>query len=121
VGAIIETHHDKNGINFPESIAPYRVMLINLIIDDSASVNAADKLYEMLNVAGVEVLYDDRDKRAGEKFATSDLLGIPWKLVVGPRDVAAGVVEMTRRGSSEKNYISLDDMAGVIAQLSSVL
>jgi prolyl-tRNA synthetase len=98
MGAIIEASHDKDGIIWPEAVAPYKVALINLRVDDAACAAAADGLYAELTAAGVEVLYDDRDERGGAKFATADLIGLPWQLVVGPKGVAAGVVELKRRG-----------------------
>ncbi len=101
VGAIIEASHDKDGIIWPEAVAPYKVALINIRADDAACVAAADKLYAELTHAGVEVLYDDRDERGGAKFATADLIGLPWQLVIGPKGVAAGTVELKRRGGDK--------------------
>ena len=102
VGAIIEASHDKDGIIWPEAVAPYRVVLINLRADDAACNAAADALYATLEAAGVEVLYDDRDERGGAKFATADLIGVPWQVVIGPKGVAAGTVEIKRRGAGAK-------------------
>ncbi|KPF73627.1 proline--tRNA ligase [alpha proteobacterium AAP81b] len=98
VAAIIEASHDDAGIIWPEAVAPFKVALLNLRADDAACSAACDKLYAELEHAGVEVLYDDRDERGGAKFATADLIGIPWQLVVGPKGVAAGTVELKRRG-----------------------
>ena len=106
MGAIIEANHDDNGIIWPEAVAPYKVALINLRADDAACAAAADDLYAKLTAAGVEVLYDDRDERGGAKFATADLLGLPWQLVLGPKGVAAGVVEMKNRRTGEKVELS---------------
>ena len=111
VGAIIEACHDKDGIVWPEAVAPYKVALLNLRADDAACAAAADGLYARLTAAGVEVLYDDRDERGGAKFATADLIGLPWQLVVGPKGVAAGTVELKRRGG-ERVELSLDDAIG---------
>jgi prolyl-tRNA synthetase len=108
VGAIIEARHDKDGIIWPEAVAPYKVALINLRADDAACAAAADGLYAALNAAGVEVLYDDRDERGGAKFATADLIGLPWQLIVGPKGVAAGVVELKRRGG-DRQEIAIGD------------
>ena len=108
VGAIIEACHDKDGIIWPDAVAPFKVALINLRVDDTACAAAAEKLYAELTAAGVEVLYDDRDERGGAKFATADLIGLPWQLVVGPKGVAAGVVEMKRRGG-ERVEIAMAD------------
>lgn len=106
MGAIIEANHDDKGIIWPESVAPYAVSLINLRVDDEACTNVADALYEKLNNAGVEVLYDDRDERGGAKFATADLIGVPWQLVIGPKGLASGVVELKNRRSGEKVELS---------------
>ncbi|GAB3125174.1 proline--tRNA ligase [Novispirillum itersonii] len=109
VGAIIEASHDDAGIIWPESVAPFKVGLINIKPGDAATDAVADDLYAKLEAAGVEVLYDDRaDERAGAKFATADLIGLPWQLVVGPKGVAAGVVELKNRRSGEKVEMSVE-------------
>ena len=107
VGAIIEASHDEDGIIWPEAVAPYRVVLINLRADDAACTVAADALYATLEAAGVEVLYDDRDERGGAKFATADLIGVPWQIVIGPKGVAAGTVEIKRRGAGAKEEMTV--------------
>jgi len=106
MGAVIEANHDDAGIIWPEAIAPYKVALINLRADDTACAVKADELYQTLTQAGVEVLYDDRDERGGAKFATADLLGMPWQLVIGPKGLASGVVEMKNRRTGEKVELS---------------
>jgi prolyl-tRNA synthetase len=108
VGAIIEASHDENGIIWPDSVAPFAVGLINLKVTDPAATKFCDDIYARLRRAGVEVLYDDRDERAGAKFATMDLIGMPWQLVVGPRGLASGTVELKRRVTGEKQELSLD-------------
>ena len=108
VGAIIEASHDDAGIIWPESVAPFRVGLINLKVDDSATSETCERLYSGLTAAGVEVLYDDTDDRAGVKFATSELIGTPWQLVVGPRGVASGHVEIKSRKGDVNEEISID-------------
>jgi prolyl-tRNA synthetase len=108
MGAIIEASHDKDGIIWPDAVAPYKVALINLRADDTACAAAADALYAQLTKAGVEVLYDDRDERGGAKFATADLIGLPWQLVIGPKGVAAGTVEIKRRGAGSREEMSVD-------------
>lgn len=108
VGGIIEASHDENGIIWPESVAPYKVGLINLRAGDSDCVNACDGAYASLNAAGVEVLYDDRDLGAGAKFAGMDLIGLPWQLVIGPRGLKNGVVELKNRKSGEREELTLD-------------
>ncbi len=116
VGAIIEASHDDAGIIWPEAVAPFRVVLINLRADDAACVAAADALYAQLDAAGVEVLYDDRDERGGAKFATADLIGVPWQLVVGPKGVAAGTVEVKRRAQGAREELSVE---AAVAKLTS--
>ncbi len=115
VGAIIEASHDKDGIVWPEAVAPFKVALINLRADDAACTAAADDLYAKLGAAGVEVLYDDRDERGGAKFATADLIGIPWQVVVGPKGVAAGTVEVKRRGAGLRKEMGVDAAVGRLA------
>ena len=105
-GAIIEASHDEDGIIWPESVAPFKVGVINLNVGNEACRAAADSLYGRLSEAGVEVLYDDRDERSGAKFAEMDLIGLPWQLVVGPRGVKAGVVELKERRSGERQELS---------------
>ncbi len=109
VGAVIEASHDDKGIIWPESIAPFKVGLINLKVADAACTKLCDDLYAKLSRAGVEVLYDDRDIRAGEKFAEMDLIGLPWQAVIGPRGAAAGKVEFANRKTGEKTEISVDE------------
>ena len=108
MSAIIEASHDKDGIIWPEAVAPYKVGLINLRADDAACAAAADNLYMQLETAGVEVLYDDRDERGGAKFAAMDLIGLPWQLVVGPKGVVAGTVELKRRGGGAREELSVE-------------
>jgi prolyl-tRNA synthetase len=106
VGAIIEASHDDAGIIWPESVAPFKVGLINLRAGDAACRAAADALYGQLQRAGVEVLYDDRDESPGAKFVVMDLIGLPYQLVIGPRGLAQGVVELKQRRTGEKREVS---------------
>jgi prolyl-tRNA synthetase len=108
VGAIIEASHDEAGIIWPEAVAPWRVGLVTMRADDEASIAAAESLYGKLRAAGVEVLYDDRDERGGAKLASMDLIGLPWQLIVGPRGIAAGTVELKRRSTGEREELSLE-------------
>lgn len=108
MGAIIEASHDDDGIVWPEAVAPYKVGLINMRADDDACVAAADDLYTKLEAAGVEVLYDDRDERGGAKFATMDVIGLPWQLIVGPRGLKNGVVELKNRASGDREEVSAE-------------
>ena len=107
-GAIIEASHDADGIVWPESVAPFRVGLVNLRTSDSACVSACDALYEQLSAAGVECLYDDSEDSAGTKFARMDLIGLPWQVIVGPRGVKAGTVELRNRRSGEREELAAE-------------
>ncbi|MGZ8998968.1 MAG: proline--tRNA ligase [Allosphingosinicella sp.] len=115
VGAIIEASHDDAGIVWPESVAPYRVGLINMRSDDPACASAADDIYARLQSAGVETLYDDRDERGGAKFATMDVIGLPWQLIVGPKGLEKGVVELKRRSTGEREELSLESALARLA------
>jgi prolyl-tRNA synthetase len=114
VGALIEANHDDAGIIWPESVAPFRVGLINLRPMDGRCRAAADELYEKLSRASVEVLYDDRDESPGAKFATMDLIGLPDQLVVGPRGIAAGTIELKHRRSGERRDVSIETALGEV-------
>ena len=105
MGTIVEVLCDDKGIVWPESVAPFKVHLVELSQGDEAIKSAADKLYEDLKTAGVEVLYDDRDMRAGEKFADSDLLGIPYRVVIGKHSTESEI-EVVRRKDGKKSAIS---------------
>ncbi|MBM3618386.1 MAG: proline--tRNA ligase [Alphaproteobacteria bacterium] len=106
LGAIIEASHDEGGIIWPENVAPYQVGLINMRANDEECTKAAEEIYSKLHLAGVETLYDDTDDSAGKKFAGMDLIGLPWQLVVGPRGVKSGVVELKNRKTGEKVEVS---------------
>jgi prolyl-tRNA synthetase len=106
VGALIEAFHDDKGIVWPESVAPFKLGLVNLRPDDATTTALAEDLYGRLRALGVEVLMDDRDERAGVKFATMELIGLPWQVVVGPRGAAEDRVELKNRATGEKEDIS---------------
>ncbi|MDF1777441.1 MAG: proline--tRNA ligase [Rhizobiaceae bacterium] len=108
VPAIIEASHDDNGIIWPEGVAPFDVIIINMKAGDEACDAACEKLYGELLAAGRDVAYDDRNERAGAKFATADLIGIPQQVVVGPRSVANGEVEVKDRKSGSRDTMSLE-------------
>ncbi len=114
-GAIIEASHDDAGIVWPESAAPSRVGLVNMRVDDAACAEAADGLYRQLGEGGVEPLYDDRDERGGAKFATMDLIGLPWQLIVGPKGLERGVVELRRRATGEREELSIESALARLA------
>jgi len=106
VGGIIEASHDENGIIWPESVAPFKVGLINLKAGNEDTDAMCHDLYAKLQAAGVDVLYDDRDERAGAKFATMDLIGLPYQLVVGPKGLKDGVVELKVRKTGERDTLT---------------
>jgi prolyl-tRNA synthetase len=108
-GAIIEASHDENGIVWPEAVAPYRVGILNLRQGDEGCDGVCETLYERLSAASVDALYDDREERGGAKFATMDLIGLPWQLIVGPKGVKAGTIEVKNRKTGERTDLSLDD------------
>ena len=105
-GAIIEASHDENGIIWPDTVAPYRVGLMNLKSGDSETDAACESLYAQLGNAGIDVLYDDTNERAGAKFATMDLLGLPWQIIVGPKGLKQGEVEIKRRATGERDSLT---------------
>jgi len=109
VGALIEANHDDKGIIWPESVAPFKVGLLNLNIKDAATNAVADDIYQKLINQGVEVLYDDRDQGPGSKFADMDLIGLPWQIIIGPKGIAAGRVEVKNRRTDERFDLSYDD------------
>ena len=107
VPAIIEASHDDAGIIWPVSVAPFEATVINLKAGDTDSDAAADDFYVGLKQAGIDVLYDDRDQPAGAKFATADLIGIPYQLIVGPRGLKSGEVEIKHRATGERETLPL--------------
>ena len=111
MAAIAETHADEKGLVWPVSVAPYEAVITVMKIDDEATMNAANTLYEELQVAGVDVLIDDRDARAGVKFADSELIGIPYRVTVGPRGFENGLVEFTDRSTMETTEVAVADIA----------
>jgi len=112
VAAIIEASHDETGIIWPEPVAPFRLGLINLKPGDPRCDEASSKVYTAL---GADALYDDRDERAGVKFAEMDLIGLPWQMVVGPKGIASGTVEVKRRGAAAREEMPLDAAIGRFA------
>ncbi|MFL6733361.1 MAG: proline--tRNA ligase [Sphingomicrobium sp.] len=108
VGAIIEASHDDAGIVWPESIAPWLFGIVTMRGDDAASIAVAEDIYSKVRAIGDIALYDDRDERGGAKLASMDLIGVPWQIIIGPRGVAQGTVEMKHRGTGEKQEISIE-------------
>jgi prolyl-tRNA synthetase len=115
IAASIEQHHDADGILWPMALAPYQVM-VSPLAKDAEVMQAAERVYAELGAAGVEVLLDDRDERAGVKFKDADLLGIPLRVTIGKRGLAEGKVELKARGSSEVELIALDDCAAELGR-----
>ena len=115
VGAIIEASHDDAGIIWPEAVAPWRVGIVTMRADDGPSVLAAEDLYTNLTALGVETLYDDRDERGGVKLGSMDLIGLPWQVIVGPRGIASGAVELKRRATGEREELSLESALARLA------
>jgi prolyl-tRNA synthetase len=109
VAALIEAGHDDGGIIWPDEIAPFDVAVLNLKVGDAATDAACEQLYKALLGKGYDALYDDTDTRPGGKFATADLIGVPWQIIVGPKGLADGKVELKRRAGGERELVSLDE------------
>lgn len=116
VAALIEANHDDNGIIWPDTVAPFDVGLVDLKQGDPATGAACADLYARLKAAGKDVLHDDTDTRAGAKFATMDLIGLPWQLIVGPKALADGNVELKRRATGERHVVSLESALAKLTQ-----
>ena len=114
VGGIIEASHDDAGIIWPDAVAPFGAAVLNLRVGDAGCDAVCEQAYKALSEAGLDPLYDDRDDRPGAKFAATDLVGIPWQLIVGPKGVADGVVELKRRAGGERQTLPLDAALKVI-------
>jgi prolyl-tRNA synthetase len=114
LGAIIEACHDEAGIKWPEAVAPFKAVILNLKQGAEDTDRACEQLYRDLTARGVEVLYDDTDQRAGAKFAAADLIGIPWQILVGPKGLAEGKFEVKRRSDGARENLT---PAEVLARL----
>jgi len=108
VGAIIEASHDHAGIIWPQSVAPFDVGLINLKVSDATTNAACEDIYAKLQTADLSVLYDDRDDRAGAKFAAMDLIGLPWQIIAGPKGLATGEVELKQRATGARHSLTFE-------------
>lgn len=117
LGAIIEASHDDKGIIWPEGVTPFHVGIVNLKQGDEEADAACQALYDSIMALGLEPLYDDRNERAGGKFATMDLIGLPWRITVGPRGLKNGVVELTSRRSGESEELAPQDAVQKIAEI----
>lgn len=116
MAAAIEAHHDRNGIQWPPAIAPFDVVVAVLRPQDEASARIGEELYRDLEAAGVETLLDDRDERPGVKFKDCDLIGIPWRVVLGPRGLARGNAELRERASGATEEIPLDSLVATLRE-----
>ncbi len=116
IAAIIEASHDEAGIIWPESVAPFDIGLINMKAGDADCDRVCEQLYDALTAAGLDVLYDDTDQRAGGKFAAADLIGLPRQVIVGPRGVAAGEIEIKNRRTGERETVAIDQVAAKLGR-----
>ena len=117
LAAVVESHHDDRGMIWPVSIAPFEVAITIVKMNDQESVDVADKLYGDLMAAGVDVIIDDRDERPGVKFADSELIGIPYRITIGPKGLADGNVEFTARSDGERRDIALGEIVDHVLDL----
>ncbi|MFI0396154.1 proline--tRNA ligase [Paracoccus jiaweipingae] len=117
LGAIIEANHDDKGIIWPEGVTPFHVGIVNLKQGDAGTDSACEALYAELKAKGLDALYDDRNDRAGAKFATMDLIGLPWRITVGPRGLANNLVELTDRRSGVATEMSPADAIARLAEI----
>jgi prolyl-tRNA synthetase len=117
VGALIEANHDDRGIIWPEGVTPFHAGIVNLKQGDPAADAACEGLYAALTSRGLDPLYDDREERAGAKFATMDLIGLPWRITVGPRGLASGVVELTSRRTGDSEEMSPEAAVAKVAEI----
>ncbi|MEM9581081.1 MAG: proline--tRNA ligase, partial [Pseudomonadota bacterium] len=117
LGAIIEASHDDNGIIWPEGVTPFDCGIVNLKQGDAEADAACEALYGSLKALGLDPLYDDRNERAGGKFATMDLIGLPWRITVGPRGLKNGVVELTSRRTGASEEVPPEQAVQKIAEI----
>ncbi len=117
LGAIIEASHDDKGIIWPEGVTPFHCGIVNLKQGDDEADAACNQLYAALTALGLEPLYDDRKERAGGKFATMDLIGLPWRITVGPRGLKNGVVELTCRRTGDSEELSPEEAVKKVAAI----
>ena len=121
LGAIIEASHDDKGIIWPEGVTPFHCGIVNLKTGDEVADAACEAIYKSLNALGLEPLYDDRNERAGGKFATMDLIGLPWRITVGPRGLKNGVVELTSRRTGGSEEMPPEQAIARIAEIYGVI
>ena len=117
LGAIIEASHDDKGIIWPEGVTPFHVGILNMKSGDAEADAACDAMYKTLKTLGLDPLYDDRNERAGAKFGTMDLIGLPWRITVGPRGLKNGVGEVTSRRTGVSEEMPPEDAVKKIAAI----
>ena len=117
MAAIVESHHDDAGIVWPVAVAPFAVAVVALDPADPEVMGAADAVADRLTAGGADVLVDDRDERPGVKFRDAELIGFPFRVTVGARDLARGTVEVTRRDTGERQAVAVDEVAGHVLEL----
>ena len=112
MAAVAETHHDNKGLCWPVSVAPFEAVVVPISGRDKSVGEVAERIYGELRDAGVEVIIDDRDARPGVKFSDIELVGIPYRVTVGPRTLAAGNVELTERATGETTHVPVESATG---------
>ncbi|HZJ47745.1 MAG TPA: proline--tRNA ligase, partial [Acidimicrobiia bacterium] len=117
MAAVVEMNHDERGIVWPVSVAPYEVVITVVNVDDEVTMTVAERLYEDLQFAGIDVLIDDRAERPGVKFNDAELIGIPYRITVGPRGLADGIVELSERSTGDRSELEIETAADEVARL----
>ena len=117
IAAIIEQHHDENGILWPPAVAPFEAVVLVLNSKDAASAALGEEAYKKLQEAGVDVLLDDREERAGVKFKDADLIGFPVKVIVGEKNAAAGKIEIKKRSEINSQVLPAGELAGTVEKI----
>ena len=116
LAAAIEQYNDENGINFPTAIAPFHVIVAPMLMKNENVTSTAEKIVAQLEAAGIEVLYDDRDARAGVKFKDDDLLGIPYRITIGERNLNEGMVEFKHRADKDNTKVAVSDIVDFVTK-----
>jgi prolyl-tRNA synthetase len=116
IAAVVEVNHDDKGIVWPVSIAPYEVVITVVKVKDEETMDVADTIYTQLGAAGIDVIIDDRNERPGVKFNDAELIGIPYRVTVGPRGLADGVVEITERRSGAAETVPVAEATAHVVE-----
>jgi prolyl-tRNA synthetase len=117
LATVVEASHDERGIVWPTAIAPYEVVVTAVKVDDAVAMAVAEEVYSGLTAAGLDVILDDRDERPGVKFADAELIGIPYRVTVGPKGLADGVVEVVRRRDGIVDKLAPDAVVGHLTEV----